>query len=339
MADTPSNTSVRQNISRRRGAHHNMAAVGPSMSASPKITTRTTNLRGTSITLPPSSPLSAEIYDNECSCCAGVSSDIICSSCEKYYHAQCENIRPSALMALNDSDMPYICIDCRPAYQSSSIGKYMRGNDSRMESIEDNIRTLNTKITEISAKILFNDREEFENAVKGIVHTETKEIVQNESNELKAEFREINARKNRIMISGMPENSDERSQINELATEIELDIGGVRKTYRPPNKPGVTSPRLLNIEFWSEKDKHQFLCREIFVKLTNLATTSKFKGIIVFDDQTFKQRAAFRLLKQEQTTKNQVLADQGIRDRKWVINRIKGKVIEKNITPETVSET
>lgn len=341
MPGTPLIGSLRPNNSKRRGTQQrNMAASGPSPSANPKPPARPINLRGTSIPLPPSSPISAEIDDNVCFSCNSASADMICSSCEHAYHAQCEGIRPTQLKVLSEmGDMPYICIDCRPAYYSSSIGKYMRGNDIRMDSVEENIRNLNTKVDDISDKILFNNIEDFENKVKGIVLTETKQIVKNEFDEVKAELREISLRKNRIMIGGMPEIQDERSQINELATELELDIGQVRKTYRPPNKPGVTSPRLLNVEFWSERDKYQLLCKETFTKITNLANASKFKGITVFDDKTFNQRAALRLLKQEQTTKNQLLADQGIRDRKWVINRMKMKVIEINITPEPEPET
>ena len=139
-------------------------------------------------------------------------------------------------------------------------------------------------------------------------------------------------RRKRIIISGFPESADDTSHFAQLAAELSITDYQIRSMFRLIPKPGTNPPRLLNIAFLSEKDKFQFLSKEISDKLKALDASSPFKNVNFYHDRTYKERVEHRKLKQEMDQKNKELLDKGISDKKFIINRIKMKVEEKPVS-------
>ena len=146
-------------------------------------------------------------------------------------------------------------------------------------------------------------------------------IVEN-SAEMNNEFREQNARRKRMVIIGVPKDSDDKQFVIELSAALNLGIDEtkIKKTFRinAKNISADKSPP-LNVEFHNESDKLKFLNQVSRDKIKSLPTTSKFYHVKFFPDRTYKQRKKLNDLKLEMAELNNQLIARNVTTDKWII--------------------
>ena len=117
-------------------------------------------------------------------------------------------------------------------------------------------------------------------------------------------------RRMRLVCIGVPKHMDDRTFIQELSEELNLDLDNskIKKTFRIQAKnipAGKTLP--LNIEFYSTSDRSNILSQVTTDKIANLPSNSKFRHVKFFPDRSYKHRKKYNELKLEMDARNSQL--------------------------------
>ena len=137
-----------------------------------------------------------------------------------------------------------------------------QGLHSQTDQIHEDQKHLDVRVTILERNYQFTNQRDFEEQVKDVVIAEASSLIENEAKNIRADLRDQNLRRNRIIVTGFPESSDDHAQFAKLAEDLSITNYQIRTMFRLNPKPGTNPPRLLNIAFLSEKDKFQFLSRK-----------------------------------------------------------------------------
>ena len=111
---------------------------------------------------------------NSCYLCHGKNTKemVQCDYCEKWAHGKCELLSAGDLATFTrHKNLPYTCCGCRGGVQRflKSIGSLKEKVTTNTENIQtnrENLESLKTEIDHVEKKVIFDTREQYEEAIR-----------------------------------------------------------------------------------------------------------------------------------------------------------------------------
>ena len=260
---------------------------------------------------------------------------IQCIWCSSWTHATCAGISLTQLQTLIDvkDNCPFQCKTCITMLriQWSVLKKDLGKIETAINQMTSNVTEIDTRLQAVERSVIFKDHEDFKTAVKfqtehmkadlqAAVDKQVKQI----SNDIKTDLHDNYIRRNRLVFFGIESSPNDVEMLKSLANELGIENLDIKKTFRIKAKRtnNNISPLPLNVEFHCVDDKYVFLNKSVKEKLSHMPENSQFYGISIAPDRSFKEREAYRLLKQEMNKRNEDLISSGVLNTKWIIKQM-----------------
>ena len=221
---------------------------------------------------------------------------LLCSMCDKVYHANCEAVKLANLQVIREEDMLWFCKTCKPKVKSC-LDKVVELEEKMEGLVTENI-VMKNQVSECCERLAKLEQKE------QLIHEVKKQVMED-----LREDSEREKRKNNIMIYNFPEPSKDTYQENyeedlqtikqiikdEIKVNVDSEIEEIVRlgTWRRNPTTGVTIPRPMIVKLKRENMKWAVLksCKNL-----KYTTNAIAKSLSVSKDMTRQEREQHKML-------------------------------------------